>query len=113
MAMDETSGRSRTQHRTSEERTPIGAQPAEGYCWKCDQRDPASRRDELPEAPRSFLAHFSVLHDEGMERDTRLPRPPSPKYSTSICLRSTFSGSTNAATARTAKSRLQILTVRF
>src|ERR1035438_3156315 len=94
MAMDETSCRSRTQHRTSEERTPVGTQSAEGCCRKRDQRDPGSRRDELPEAPQSFLAHFSALHDEPMERDAQLPSPPSPQYSPSICLRITFSGST-------------------
>src|ERR1035437_8499202 len=94
MAMDETSCRGRTKHRTSEERTPVGTQSAEGYCWKCDQRDPGSRCDELPEAPQSFLAHFSVLPDERMERAAHPARHPSPKYSTSICLRITFSGST-------------------
>jgi hypothetical protein len=41
------------------------------------------------------LAHFSALHDEGMERTVRPARPTSPNYSTSICLRITFSGSTN------------------
>src|ERR1035438_7628709 len=94
MAMDETSCRSRTQHRTSEERTPIGAQPAEGYCWKCDQRDPGSRRDELPQAPRGFLAHFSVPPAGHLERTAHPAASASPQYSTSICLRITFSGST-------------------
>src|ERR1039457_451504 len=95
MAMDETSCRGRTKHRTSEERTPVGTQSAEGYCRKCDQRDPGSRRDELPEAPESFLAHFSVLDNAGMERLDRSQRPGTSKCSTSICLKITFSGSTN------------------
>src|ERR1039457_3906539 len=95
MAMDETSCRGRTKHRTSEERTPVGTQSAEGYCRKCDQRDPGRRRDELPEAPQSFLAHFSVLPDERMERDAHPARPASPQYSIPMCLRITFSGSTN------------------
>src|ERR1017187_7605569 len=94
MAMDETSCRGRTKHRTSEERTPVGTQSAEGYCRKCDQRDPGRRRDELPEAPQSFLAHFSVLPDERMERDAHPARPASPQYSIPMCLRITFSGST-------------------
>src|ERR1035438_2337563 len=96
MAMDETSCRGRTKHRTSEERTPVGTQSAEGYCRKCDQRDPGRRRDELPEAPQSFLAHFSVLPDERMERDAHPARPASPQYSIPMCLRITFSGSTNS-----------------
>src|ERR1022692_3505368 len=95
MAMDETSCRGRTKHRTSEERTPVGTQSAEGYCRKCDQRDPGRRRDELPEAPQSFLAHFSVLPDERMERDAHPARPASPQYSIPMCLRITFSGSTD------------------
>src|ERR1035438_3540764 len=96
MAMDETSCRGRTKHRTSEERTPVGTQSAEGYCRKCDQRDPGRRRDELPEAPQSSLAHFSVLPDERMERDAHPARPASPQYSIPMCLRITFSGSTNS-----------------
>src|ERR1035438_3382196 len=95
MAMDETSCRGRTQHRTSEKRTPFGTQSAEGHCGKCDQRDPGSRRDELPQAPQSFLAHFSALPDARMERAAHLARPPGPQYSPSICLRITFSGSTS------------------
>src|ERR1035438_1444464 len=93
MAMDETSCRSRTQLRTSEERTPLGTQSAEGHCRKCDQRDPGRRRDEPPQTPRSFLAHFSVLPDERMERAAHLARPASPQYSIPMCLRITFSGS--------------------
>ncbi len=34
MAMDETPCRGRTKHRTSEERTQVGTQSAEGYCRK-------------------------------------------------------------------------------
>src|ERR1019366_4937280 len=56
---------------------------------------PCSRRDELPEAPQSFLAHFTVLPDERMERAAHPARRPRPQYSTSICLRITFSGSTS------------------
>ena len=37
-----------------------------------DQRHPGSRRDELPEAAQSFLAHFSVLLDPRLERDAHL-----------------------------------------
>jgi hypothetical protein len=67
----------------------------EGHCWKCDQRDPGSCRDELPEAPWSLLAHFSVLPDERMERDAQPARRPRLQYSTSICLKITLSGSTS------------------
>ena len=92
--MDETSRRGGTKHRTSEERTPVGTQSAEGRRWKCDQRDPGSRRDELPQAPRSFLAHFSVSSVGHLERTARPARSQSPQCSTSICLKITFSGST-------------------
>src|SRR5664280_3502299 len=65
---------------------------------KCDQRNPGSRRDELPEADQGFLAHFSVMPDEHMQRAAHPARPASPQYSTSICLKSSFSGSTNPST---------------
>jgi hypothetical protein len=52
------------------------------------------KQNELPQAPRSFLAHLSVLRHEPMERVARLARAESPQYSTPRCLRITFSGST-------------------
>ncbi|MGA2051290.1 MAG: hypothetical protein ABSG96_26675, partial [Terracidiphilus sp.] len=42
-----------------------------------------------------FWAHFSVLHDERMEPAAHPVSPKSPQSSTSICLKITFSGSTD------------------
>src|ERR1017187_1073778 len=86
----------RTQHRASEERTPAGAQSAQGCCWECDQRHPGSRRDELPETPQSFLAHLSVLPDQRMESLAQPARNETRPCPTSIWLRIPFSGSTRS-----------------
>ena len=40
--------------------------------------DPGGRRHELPEAPRSFLAHFSELPAALLQLHLRPARPPSP-----------------------------------
>src|SRR5579863_7810276 len=58
--MDETPRRCGAQHRTSEERTPVRAESAEGHLRQCDQRHAGRRSHELPQAPRSFLALFSA-----------------------------------------------------
>src|ERR1019366_2455871 len=85
----------RTQHRASEERTPAGAQSAQRHCWECDQRHPGSRRDELPETPQSFLAHFSVLHDQRIGPPAQPSRTETRPCSTPMLLRIAFSGSTS------------------
>ena len=78
------------------ERSVIGRRMRldEGRCRKRDQRDPGGRRDELPKAPQSFLARFSVPPDRRMERLARPASPECGQPSTSICLKITFSGST-------------------
>jgi len=94
VAMDETPCRGRTKHRTSEKRTPVGAQPVEGRCRRCDQRHPGRRSHELPEAPQSFLAHFSALPDAHLGRDSGSASDGHTSYFTCMCLKATFSGTT-------------------
>src|SRR5208337_5058452 len=97
VAMDETPRRSRTQHRTSKVGTPVGAQPAEGRCGRCDQRRAGSGGDELPQAPRSFLAQFPVWPAGHLEPISPHPGSHRPAYAMRKNLKETFSGSTEIA----------------
>ena len=98
VAMDETPRRGRTQHRTSEERTPVGAQSAEGRCRRRDQCRPGGRGHELPEAPRSFLARFPALPAAHLQLHLQPTRPPSSPGAIPEWMKTTFSGSTNPST---------------
>src|SRR5208337_578486 len=99
VAMDETPRRSRTQHRTSKVGTPVGAQPAEGRCGRCDQRRAGSGGDELPQAPRSFLAQFPVWPAGHLEPISPHPGSHRPAYAMRKNLKETFSGSTKYSPA--------------
>ena len=70
VAMDEAARGGRTQHRSSEGRTPVGAQPAEGRCRRRVQCHVERRGNELPEAAGSFLAQFSALPAARMGLDS-------------------------------------------
>jgi hypothetical protein len=91
-AVEPSIGHLKSEHRLERNRL-------KGTAGKRDQRNPGSRRDELPKAPQSFLAHFSVLPDRSTERLACLESPEGRQHSTSICLKITFSGSTNYLSA--------------
>lgn len=72
-------------HRTLEERTPAGAQPLEGRCRRCDPCHQESRDNELPEAPQSFLAHFSAPLVALLELDIASARAAHLPYAVCKC----------------------------